>query len=58
MDEQVVSCPYCALGGHFQRMLPRREGWFICLNCGHSANSEKPESKCFCRKCGELNRVA
>jgi hypothetical protein len=58
MDEQVVRCPYCVVGDHFRPMLPRAEGWFVCLNCGHSANPGKTEFKCFCYKCGELNQVA
>jgi DNA-directed RNA polymerase subunit RPC12/RpoP len=58
MAEEIIRCPYCVMGDHFRSMLARPEGWFICLNCGHSTNSEKPEFKCFCRKCGELNRVA
>ena len=56
--EQIVRCPYCVLGDHFRPMLPRPEGWSICLKCGHFANPEKPEFKCFCQKCGELNRAA
>jgi hypothetical protein len=58
MAEQIIRCAYCVLGDPFRPMLPRPQGWFIYLNCGHSANLETPEFKCFCRKCGELNQVA
>jgi DNA-directed RNA polymerase subunit RPC12/RpoP len=58
MAEPMVRCPYCVVGDHFQRMLPRPRGWFICLRCGHTANPEKPELECFCQKCGELKRAA
>jgi hypothetical protein len=43
---------------HFVPMSPRSEGWFTCVECGHTAIPEKPEFKCFCQKCGELNRAA
>jgi hypothetical protein len=58
MDDQIVRCPYCVVGDHFVPMLPRAEGWFTCVECGHTANPAKPEFKCFCQKCGELNRAA
>jgi hypothetical protein len=58
MDESVVRCPYCVLGDHFVAMLPRAEGWFTCLECGHTANRRKPEFKCFRQKCEELSRAA
>jgi hypothetical protein len=58
MDEQVVRCPYCVVGDHFVPMLPRPEGLFTCVECGHTAIPEKPEFKCSCQKCGELNRAA
>jgi hypothetical protein len=58
MAEEIVRCPYCVLDDHFRPMLRRPEGWFVCQKCGHTAMPEKPEFKCFCRKCGELNRAA
>jgi hypothetical protein len=58
MDDHIVRCPYCVLGGDFEPMLPRPEGWFLCLECGHTAIPEKPDFKCSCRKCTELNRAA
>jgi hypothetical protein len=58
MAEQIIRCPYCVLGDDLGPTLPRAEGWFICPKCGHTAISEKPEFRCFCQKCGELNRAA
>jgi hypothetical protein len=58
MAEQIVRCPHCVLGDQFRPMLPRPEGWFTCLECGHTANPGKPEFKCFCQKCGELSRAS
>jgi hypothetical protein len=58
MDEQIVRCAYCILDDHFRPMLQKAEGWFICSKCGHTTIPEKPEFKCFCLKCGELNRAA
>jgi hypothetical protein len=58
MAEQIIRCSYCVLVDRFTPMLPRPGGWFICLECGHTANPENPEFKCFCQKCGELNRAA
>jgi hypothetical protein len=55
---KIVRCPYCILGDDFRPMLPKPGGWFICQKCGHSVMPEKPEFKCFCQKCGELNRAA
>jgi rubrerythrin len=58
MTEEVVRCPYCVLNDHFRPMLQKPEGWFICSKCGHTTIPGKPDFKCFCRKCGELNRAA
>ena len=58
MADPIVRCPYCVVGDHFVPMLPRSGGWFICLECRHTANPEKPEFKCSCQKCRELNRAA
>jgi hypothetical protein len=58
MADQIVRCPYCVLGEDFRRMLPRLGGWFICQKCAHRAIPENPEFKCFCQKCGALNRAA
>jgi hypothetical protein len=58
MAEQIVCCPHCFVEDLFRPMLPRLGGWFICQKCGHTAIPEKPEFKCFCQKCGELNRAA
>jgi len=58
MTEQIVCCPHCVAEDQFRSMLPRPGGWFICPKCGHTAIPEKPEFKCFCQKCGELNRAA
>jgi DNA-directed RNA polymerase subunit RPC12/RpoP len=58
MDDEIVRCPYCILGNDFRLMLPRSGGWFVCLTCIQIAVSEKPEFKCFCQNCGELNRAA
>ena len=58
MAEQIVRCPYCVLGDDFRPMLPRSGGWFVCPNCIHIAAPEKPEFKCSCKKCRELNRAA
>ena len=55
---EIVRCPYCVLDDHFRPMLSKREGWFICSKCGHTAIPENPEFKCFCQKCGEMNRAA
>jgi hypothetical protein len=57
MAEEIVRCPYCVLGDQFRPML-QWPAWFICLSCGHAANPEKPEFKCFRQKCGGLNRAA
>jgi Zn finger protein HypA/HybF involved in hydrogenase expression len=56
--DQVVCCPYCALGNEFRPMIQQSRGWFICLSCGHTAMPEDPRFRCFCKKCGELNRAA
>ncbi len=58
MAEQIVRRPYCGLCEGYRPMLPRPGGWFVCLNCIHIAFPEKPEFKCFCQKCNELNRAA
>ena len=58
MSEEIIRCPYCVPDDHFRRMLPRPEGWFVCPQCGHTAIPEKQEFRCFCQKCGELNRAA
>ena len=58
MPEQIVRCPYCVLGDDFRPMLPKLEGWFICSKCGHSVMPGKPDYKCRCEKCEELNRAA
>ena len=58
MADEIVRCPYCVLGDHLAPMLPRAVGWFTCLECGHTANPEKPDFKCFCQKCVELSRAA
>ena len=58
MADQIVRCPHCVLDDHFRPMLSTPKGLFICTKCGHSANPEKPEFKCFSQKCGELNRAA
>jgi len=58
MSEQIMRCPYCILGDNFRPMLPRPEGWFICQKCGHTSMPNDPTFKCFCKKCGELNRAA
>ncbi len=57
MAEEIVRCPYCVLGDQFRPML-QWPAWFICLSCGHAANPEKPEFKCFRQKCGGLNWAA
>jgi hypothetical protein len=57
MSEEIVRCPYCVLDDHFRPMSPR-PGWHICSKCSHTAIPEKPEYRCFCQKCGELNRAA
>jgi hypothetical protein len=56
MANSIVRCPYCVLGDDFRPMLPKQEGWFICVKCGHTATLEKPDYKCRCEKCEELNR--
>jgi NADH pyrophosphatase NudC (nudix superfamily) len=58
MTEEVVLCPYCVLDKHSRPMLRKPEAWFICSKCGHTAMPEKRDFKCFCQKCGELNRAA
>jgi hypothetical protein len=58
MTETIERCPYCLLGHEFRPMIHRSEGWFVCSKCGHTAMPDEPEFKCFCRKCGELKRVA
>ena len=58
MTEEIVRCPYCVLDDHFRPILSKPEGWFICSKGGHTAIPEKPEFRCFCRKCGELKRAA
>jgi hypothetical protein len=58
MANSIVRCPYCVLGDDFRPMLPKQEGWFICVKCGHTATLEKPDYKCRCEKCEELNRAA
>jgi hypothetical protein len=55
---EIVRCPYCVQDEHFKPMLRRPDGLFVCNKCGHTAMPVKPEFKCFCQKCGELNRVA
>ena len=42
----------------FRPLLPRPGGWFICQKCLHMARPEQPDFRCFCLKCGELNRAA
>jgi hypothetical protein len=58
MAEEIVRCPYCVLDDHVFPMLLRPGGWFVCQKCGHTAIPEKSDFKCFCQKCGELNRAA
>ncbi len=58
MADPILRCPYCVLGDHFKPMLSRGGGLFVCNKCGHTAMPGKPEFKCFCQKCGELNRAA
>ena len=58
MAEQIICCPYCVLCDQARLMLPRPGGWFICLQCGHTAIPDKPEFKCFCLNCGLLIRAA
>jgi len=58
MAEKIIRCPYCVLGDDFRRMLSKTGGWFVCQKCGHTVMTEKPDFKCFCRKCGELKRAA
>jgi hypothetical protein len=58
MADEIIRCPYCVRDDHFQPMLPRPGGWFICLYCGHTAMLDRSEFKCFCQKCGEVNRAA
>jgi hypothetical protein len=41
MTEQIIRCPYCLMVDRFTPMLPRPGGWFICLECGHTANPAK-----------------
>ena len=55
---EIVRCPYCVQDNHFKPMMFRPDGLFVCNKCGHTAMPVKPEFKCFCRKCGELNRAA
>jgi DNA-directed RNA polymerase subunit RPC12/RpoP len=57
MAEQIIRCPYCVLVDRFSPML-QRPAWFICSKCGHTAIPDKPEFRCFCQKCGQLNRAA
>jgi hypothetical protein len=58
MAEEIVRCPYCVLDDHALHMLRRPGGWFVCQKCGHTAIPDKPDFKCFCQRCGELNRAA
>jgi DNA-directed RNA polymerase subunit RPC12/RpoP len=58
MAETAVRCPYCVLGYEFRSMLPKPEGFFICLKCGHTVKPGDPDFRCFCQKCGELRRAA
>jgi DNA-directed RNA polymerase subunit RPC12/RpoP len=58
MADQIVRCPYCVLGNDLRQMLRRLEGWFICQKCGHTVMTDNLDFKCFCQKCGELNRAA
>jgi hypothetical protein len=58
MAEEIVRCPYCILDDHFRPMLQKPESWFLCSKCGHTTIPDKPDFKCFCQKCGELNRAA
>jgi hypothetical protein len=58
MADQVVRCQYGVLGDQFRPMLPRGQGRFICDKCGHTAIPGKPDYKCRCEKCEELNRAA
>jgi hypothetical protein len=58
MAEQIARCSYCILGDDFSPMLPRQEGWFFCLECGHTVMPDDPNFKCSCRKCTEMNRAA
>ena len=55
MTEQILRCPHCVQGDHFQQMLSCWGGLFVCNKCGHTADPKKPDFKCFCHKCGELN---
>jgi hypothetical protein len=57
MTEQIVYCPYCVLGDHFQPML-WRAAWLICERCGHIVIPTDPDFKCSCQKCAELKRAA
>jgi hypothetical protein len=57
MTEQVVCCPYCALGDLFRPML-QRPAWYVCEQCGHTVIPEDPDFKCSCRDCLELKRAA
>jgi len=58
MVETILRCPYCRVGGDFRLMLPKPEGWFVCVKCGHTANPGRPDYKCPCQKCEEVNRAA
>jgi len=58
ITEKIERCPYCLVGDEFRLMIQRSEGWFMCTKCGHTAMPDQAEFKCFCKKCGELNRAA
>ena len=58
MADEIPRCPYCVFGGEFRPLLPRPGGWFICQKCLHMARPEQPDFRCFCLKCGKLNRAA
>jgi hypothetical protein len=58
MTDEIMRCPYCALGGHHRPMLESLDGWFLCPKCGHSANPGMTDYRCHCKKCLEMNRAA
>jgi hypothetical protein len=58
MTEMILCCPYCVLDDHSRPMLTRLEGWFICAQCGHTANPGIVYNRCHCKKCLEIKRAA
>jgi hypothetical protein len=58
MAEQIERCPYCVLADDFRPMLAKPDGWFVCQKCGHTSMPTKPEFRCPCGMCEELNRAA